>query len=189
MKSPVKVFSDIFYLFADARRVRVLRFLSLETARPQFTTVGPIELDGMKVAEKSLSIFQPWETVKFKTLSMARSQFLVGSHLERIAIFGGTLSSSKERIERPADWTGGNFKMKATIVHPPITFVRDSLPLGESLKGAGPTSFGLNGPGERQIHTRQLKTLGADRGLKIESISIDDFYLTRSLNKSWLQAP
>ncbi len=113
LKSPVRVFSPIFY--ADAKFTPAARS-SLTVApeyedRAVFVVGGSVAIDGETHGDGTMIVLRAGETVTVRAQNAARVMLLGGAPLDGARhLWWNFVSSSKDRIERAKeDWKTGKF--------------------------------------------------------------------------------
>lgn len=111
-KSPVPVYSDLFYLSGKAISGAEYSFKSEskhETAL--YVTQGELEIEGEKYDRFSLVIFKQGSLISFKASSDAEFMLFGGEPFpEKRHIYWNFVSSSRDRIEQAKqDWKEGKF--------------------------------------------------------------------------------
>jgi hypothetical protein len=112
LKSPVKVFSPIFYVDAKFSDGASLSVAPEYEDRAVFVVGGGIEIDGEAHGDGTMAILNAGETVTLRARGESRAMLLGGAPLdgEQRHLWWNFVASSKERIEQAkADWTAGRF--------------------------------------------------------------------------------
>jgi redox-sensitive bicupin YhaK (pirin superfamily) len=111
LHSPVKVFSEMFYVDASCDSGAMLELPDEHAERAAYVVEGSIEVEGRTFAEGTMLVFVEGETVKLSTKSASRIAMLGGASLEgRRHIWWNFVASTPERIERAKrDWAEGKF--------------------------------------------------------------------------------
>ncbi len=111
LRSPVQVFSRMFYVDAACEGGATIE-LSIEHAeRAAYVVEGSIEVEGCNFAQGTLLVFIEGEGVKLRANSPSRIALLGGAPLEsKRQIWWNFVASSPERIERAKrEWADGKF--------------------------------------------------------------------------------
>jgi len=110
-RSPVQVFSPLFYVDAQFARGSKLVMPAGYEQRALYVTHGVIELDGHRIEASQMLVLQPGKEVTFTSRDGARAMLLGGEPLEEARyIWWNFVASSAERIRQAqADWRDGKF--------------------------------------------------------------------------------
>ncbi|NIA69594.1 pirin family protein [Pelagibius litoralis] len=109
--SPVKVFSEMFYLHAEVAEGAELALPDSYAERAVYVVNGSVEIAGQRYEANTMAVFKPGVPVEMTATASSRVMLLGGATLpgER-AIWWNFVSSSPERMERAkADWKAGRF--------------------------------------------------------------------------------
>jgi redox-sensitive bicupin YhaK (pirin superfamily) len=111
LRSPVKVFSRMFYVDAVCEAGATLALPDEHAQRAVYVVEGSIETDGRTFAEGTLLVFVEGEPVSLRAKSACRIALLGGAPLEgKRHIWWNFVASSPERIDRAKrDWADGKF--------------------------------------------------------------------------------
>ena len=111
LRSPVTVFSPMFYVDARLQAGATLDMPAGYAERAAYVVHGSVEIEGQILQEGSLLIFNEGEPARLHASSAARVAVLGGAPLESARhIWWNFVASSPERIERAKhDWADGKF--------------------------------------------------------------------------------
>jgi redox-sensitive bicupin YhaK (pirin superfamily) len=112
LKSPVKVFSPIFYVDAKFADDASLTFAPEYEERAVFVVGGTVEIDGEPHDDGTMAILAPGKSVSLHANGESRAMLLGGAPLdgEQRHMWWNFVASSKARIEQAkADWSAGRF--------------------------------------------------------------------------------
>jgi redox-sensitive bicupin YhaK (pirin superfamily) len=111
MRSPVQVFSEMFYVDAMLARDAMLEMTAEHAQRAAYVVAGAIEIEGRAFGEGKLLVFTPGESTELRAATDVRVVLLGGAPLEGARhIWWNFVASSTERIERAKrDWSDGKF--------------------------------------------------------------------------------
>jgi len=111
MKSPVRVFSKMFYVDAKLDAGAAVEVPAGYAERAAYVVEGSIEIEGQRFGEGTLVIFGEGQAASLRAKDRARVALLGGDPLEGARhIWWNFVASTPERIERAkADWKAGNF--------------------------------------------------------------------------------
>ena len=111
LRSPVRVFSKMFYAAASLDTNATLDLPLEHAERAAYVVEGSVEVEGRTFAEGTLLVFVEGEAVKLRAKSMSRIALLGGAPLEsKRHIWWNFVASSPERIERAKrEWADGKF--------------------------------------------------------------------------------
>jgi hypothetical protein len=111
LASPVRVFSDIFYVDAKLAPGAQLAITDEHIERAAFVIEGAVEIGGAKHARGTMIVLDPGERATVSAREAARVMLLGGAPLDGPRhLYWNFVSSSRERIERAkADWKSGRF--------------------------------------------------------------------------------
>jgi hypothetical protein len=111
LRSPVKVFSSMFYVEATCDAGAMLELPVEHAERAAYVVEGGIEVDGTSFAEGTLLVFAEGEAVKLRAKGPTRVVLLGGAPLDGARhIWWNFVASSPERIERAKrQWADGKF--------------------------------------------------------------------------------
>ena len=110
MRSPVRVFSKMFYAAADLENGATLSLPIEHVERAAYVVEGVIEVEGQRFGEGALVLFKQGEAADLKAAGPARVAVLGGDPVGTRHIWWNFVASSPERIERAkADWKAGKF--------------------------------------------------------------------------------
>jgi redox-sensitive bicupin YhaK (pirin superfamily) len=111
MRSPVRVFSKMFYADAQLEDGATLPLPDGYTERAAYVVEGVVESEGQRFGEGTLLLFVQGAAATIKAVGKARVAMLGGEPLEGPRhIWWNFVVSSPERIERAkADWKAGKF--------------------------------------------------------------------------------
>ena len=113
VRSPVQVFSPLFYADARCSPGARLTMPADYTQRALYVTEGALELSGHRVDAGHMVILEPGKEVTFNSAARARVMLLGGEPLaEPRYIWWNLVSSSLERIHQARDeWRSGRFAL------------------------------------------------------------------------------
>jgi redox-sensitive bicupin YhaK (pirin superfamily) len=111
LRSPVRVFSDMFYAAASLDGNAVVDLPAQHAERAAYIVEGTVDVEGRAFGEGTLLIFAEGESVRLRATTAGRVALLGGAPLEgKRHIWWNFVASSPERIERAkADWKAGKF--------------------------------------------------------------------------------
>ena len=111
LASPVRVFSDIFYVDAKLENGASLVMSDEHEERAIFVVGGEARVDGTTHGDGTLIVLDPREKMTIAARGATRVMLLGGAPLDGVRhLWWNFVSSSKERIERAkADWKAGRF--------------------------------------------------------------------------------
>jgi redox-sensitive bicupin YhaK (pirin superfamily) len=111
MKSPVRVFSKMFYVDAKLGAGAAVDIPGGYAERAAYVVEGSIEIEGQRFGEGTLVIFGEGQAASLRANDPARVALLGGEPLEGARhIWWNFVASTPERIERAkADWKAGKF--------------------------------------------------------------------------------
>jgi len=111
MKSPVRVFSPMFYVDAVMKPGATLDLPSGYAERAAYVVEGDIEIEGRAFSAGSLLVFAEGEPASLRATSAGRVALIGGAPLEgERHIWWNFVASSQERIERAKrQWADGKF--------------------------------------------------------------------------------
>lgn len=111
LRSPVQVFSDMFYVDAACAAGAVLEVPAEHTQRAAYVVEGEIEAEGRTFTQGTLLLFVAGSAVTLQSRSASRVALLGGAPLEgERHIWWNFVASSRERIERAKrDWADRKF--------------------------------------------------------------------------------
>ncbi|HVY04691.1 MAG TPA: pirin family protein [Burkholderiales bacterium] len=111
MRSPVRVFSTMFYVDAKLDAGTVLAVPDDHAERAAYVVEGGMVIEGREFGEGTLVILRPGEHATLQARTPSRVALLGGDALEgERHIWWNFVASSQERIERAkADWKAGRF--------------------------------------------------------------------------------
>jgi redox-sensitive bicupin YhaK (pirin superfamily) len=111
LASPVRVFSDIFYVDAKLASGAALPVTDEHKERAVFVVEGEVEIAGAHYERGTMVILDANERAAVSAKSAARVMLLGGAPLDGDRhLWWNFVSSSKDRIERAkADWKAGRF--------------------------------------------------------------------------------
>jgi redox-sensitive bicupin YhaK (pirin superfamily) len=111
LKSPVKVFSPIFYVDAQFAPGASFDVTAEHEQRAVFVVDGAIEVAGSSYDDGTMIVLAPGETTRVRAKDAARVMMLGGAALDgERHLWWNFVASSKARIERAkAEWTSGAF--------------------------------------------------------------------------------
>ena len=123
LRSPVHVFSRMFYVDASMQADTTLDLPPEHAQRAAYVVEGRIEVEGRTFHEGTLLVFVEGEVVKLRATSTSRIALLGGAPLEgERHIWWNFVASSQERIERAKrQWADGKF--------PPVPGETEFIPL------------------------------------------------------------
>lgn len=109
--SPVKVFSDLFYLHAELQPGASVTLPEDHAERAVYIVDGSVTLEGQSYGPARMVVLKPAVAVTLTAASASRVMLLGGAPLEgRRHIWWNFVASSPERIEQAkADWKAGRF--------------------------------------------------------------------------------
>jgi hypothetical protein len=111
LTSPVRVFSDIFYVDAQLEDGAALAMTDEHAERAIFVVGGEVAVDGTVHGDGTMIVLDAHEKQMITAHGAARVMLLGGAALDGPRhLWWNFVSSSKERIERAkADWKAGRF--------------------------------------------------------------------------------
>ncbi|HEY4943016.1 MAG TPA: pirin family protein [Rhizomicrobium sp.] len=111
LKSPVRVFSPIFYADAQFAAGSAFTVDAQHEERAVFVVGGTIDVDGEEHGDGTMIVLRPGQAVTVRARGAARAMLLGGAPLDGPRhLWWNFVSSSKERIERAkAEWNAGAF--------------------------------------------------------------------------------
>src|SRR5258708_372018 len=111
LRSPVRVFSEMFYADAMLENDTTLDLPAEHAERAAYVVEGSIDVEGRPFAEGTLLVFAEGEAVRLRAKSASRVALLGGAPLEsKRLIWWNFVASSPERIERAKrGWADGKF--------------------------------------------------------------------------------
>jgi redox-sensitive bicupin YhaK (pirin superfamily) len=111
MRSPVRVFSPMFYVDAVLQRDAILDVPAGYAERAAYVVEGSIEIESRSFGEGTLLVFSEGESVSLRATSTGRAVLIGGAPLEgERHIWWNFVASSQERIERAKqDWKADKF--------------------------------------------------------------------------------
>ena len=111
LRSPVRVFSKMFYAAASLDSNAAIDLRPEHAERAAYVVEGSIEVEGRTFGEGTLLIFTEGESVRLRATTASRVALLGGAPLEGGRhIWWNFVASSQERIERAKrDWADGRF--------------------------------------------------------------------------------
>ena len=111
LSSPVKTFSNLFYLDVSLQAGARLALDAEHEERAAYVVGGTIEIEGSEFESGRLLVFAPQRQIVIKADAPARFVLLGGEPMDGPRhLFWNFVSSSKERIEQAkADWTRDRF--------------------------------------------------------------------------------
>ena len=111
LRSPVHVFSGMFYVDAACDGGALLELPIEHAERAAYVVEGSIEVEGRTFAVGTLLVFVAGESVKLRAKTASRIAMLGGAPLEsKRHIWWNFVASTPERIERAKrDWSDGKF--------------------------------------------------------------------------------
>jgi len=110
-RSPVRVFSDLFYLHAELAAGAAVDLPNDHAERAFYVVAGGVELDGGAYGPATMAVVKPGAAARLTATAPSRIMLLGGAPLEgKRHIWWNFVASSPERIERAkADWRAGRF--------------------------------------------------------------------------------
>ena len=123
LRSPVRVFSGMFYADAMLDRNATLDLPAEHAERAAYVVEGGIEVEGRTFGEGTLLVFAEGESARLRATSAGRVALLGGAPLEGARhIWWNFVANSPERIERAKrEWADGKF--------PPVPGETEFIPL------------------------------------------------------------
>jgi redox-sensitive bicupin YhaK (pirin superfamily) len=111
-RSPVKVFSEMFYADAALAAGARLELPAEHEERALYVTEGRVGIDGSRFEAGQLIMFRPGETVAIMADGAARLMLFGGEPMDGARhLWWNFVSSSKERIaQAKEDWRAGRFE-------------------------------------------------------------------------------
>ena len=111
LKSPVKVFSPIFYVDARFAPGSAFEVTAEHEQRAVFVVDGEVEVAGAAHGDGTMIVLQPGEATRVGARGRARAMLLGGAALDgERHLWWNFVASSKDRIDRAkSDWTSGKF--------------------------------------------------------------------------------
>ena len=111
LRSPVRVFSPMFYVDALLERDAILDLPSEYAERAAYVVEGSVEVEGRTFGEGTLLVFTEGEPASLRATTAGRVALLGGAPLAgKRQIWWNFVASSQERIERAKeDWKSGKF--------------------------------------------------------------------------------
>jgi redox-sensitive bicupin YhaK (pirin superfamily) len=126
LRSPVQVFSQMFYVDATCNSGATLELPIEHAERAAYVVEGSIEIEDRTFAQGTLLVFIEGEDVRLRATSASRVALLGGAPMEsKRHIWWNFVASSPERIERAKhEWADGKF--------PPVPGETEFIPLPPS---------------------------------------------------------
>jgi len=126
LRSPVRVFSQMFYADAMLERNATLEMPAEHAQRAAYVVEGSIEVEGRTFGEGTLLVFAQGESARLRATGAGRLALLGGAPLEgERHVWWNFVASSRDRIERAKnDWRTGKF--------PPVPGETESIPLPQT---------------------------------------------------------
>jgi len=111
LASPVRVFSDIFYVDAKLAPGAQLAVTDEHVERAIFVVEGSADIGGDSLGRGTMIVLDPSERATVRAKSAARVMLLGGAPLDGPRhLWWNFVSSSRDRIEQAkADWKAGRF--------------------------------------------------------------------------------
>ncbi len=111
LTSPVKTFSDLFYLDAAMQPEARIALDAQHEERAAYIVEGTVEIEGTPFEAGQLLVFAPHRQIVVKAVTPAKLVMLGGEPMDGPRhLWWNFVSSSKERIEQAkADWTRNRF--------------------------------------------------------------------------------
>jgi redox-sensitive bicupin YhaK (pirin superfamily) len=111
LRSPVHVFSQMYYADARLERDAEIDMPDQHAERAAYVVEGEVELEGRNFGEGTLLVFAEGSGARLRAASASRIALLGGARLESERhIWWNFVASSPERIERAKrDWATGKF--------------------------------------------------------------------------------
>jgi redox-sensitive bicupin YhaK (pirin superfamily) len=111
LRSPVRVFSEMFYADTLLDEGAVLQMTDEHAERAAYVSEGSIEIEGQAFAEGNLVVFAGGRPAGLRAIRPSRVALLGGAPLEsRRHIWWNFVASSPDRIERAKrEWREGKF--------------------------------------------------------------------------------
>lgn len=111
LKSPVRTFSDLFYVDVDIQSGARLKIDTDYPQRAIYVAQGEIDIDGEIIAQGALALIEEGKLAVMRARTDSRLALLGGVPLEgKRHIWWNFVSSSQERIEQARqDWREGRF--------------------------------------------------------------------------------
>ena len=111
LTSPVKTFSDLFYLDAALEPEARIALDAQHEERAAYLVEGTVEIEGTEFEAGQLLVFAPQRQIVVKAVTPAKLVMLGGEPMDGPRhLWWNFVSSSKERIEQAkADWTRDRF--------------------------------------------------------------------------------
>jgi len=111
LTSPVKTFSDLFYLDATLKPEARIALDAQHEERAAYLVEGTVEIEGTEFGAGQLLVFAPHRQIVVKAVTPVKLVMLGGEPMDGPRhLWWNFVSSSKERIEQAkADWTRDRF--------------------------------------------------------------------------------
>ena len=111
LTSPVKTFSDLFYLDATLGPGARIALDAQHEERASYVVEGTVEIEGSEFEAGQLLVFAPTRQIVVKAVTPVKLVMLGGEPMDGPRhLWWNFVSSSKERIEQAkADWTRDRF--------------------------------------------------------------------------------
>jgi redox-sensitive bicupin YhaK (pirin superfamily) len=111
-KSPVPVFSPLFYVAWELEPGAKAQLGAEYSERAAYVAEGVVEVGGRKFHEGQMLVFEAGQPVLFTAVTAAKVMLLGGEPVGPRFIEWNFVSSSKDRIEQAkADWRAGRMKL------------------------------------------------------------------------------
>ena len=111
-KSPVPVYSDLFYLFGKMPQGKTyIQNIDSNVESAVYITKGSLKIEGTSFDPASMIIFNPGEKIQFESMEDCEFMIFGGTPFpEKRHIWWNFVASSKELIEQAKKaWSGGEF--------------------------------------------------------------------------------
>jgi redox-sensitive bicupin YhaK (pirin superfamily) len=111
-KSPVPVYSPLFYLHGELPQGASAELPAEYAERAVYVASGEVEVDGQRIETGQMAVFAAGAASPLRALTDAVVMLLGGEPLGQRFIEWNFVSSSRERIEQAkADWRAGRMKL------------------------------------------------------------------------------
>jgi len=107
-KSPVKTFSDMFYVDVEAEKDSHFAMPDQYEDRALYILTGTVEINGQPYSQSELVIFKTGASVEINVTAPLRGLLLGGQPLEKKLIWWNFVASNQQRLDKAkADWIAG----------------------------------------------------------------------------------
>lgn len=109
--SPVRVFSEMFYIHAEFDEGAMLTLQADHAERAAYVVSGSLEIAGRQYDSNTMAVLAPGAAVEMTARAASRVMLLGGATIDgQRHIWWNFVASTPERIEQAkADWTAGRF--------------------------------------------------------------------------------